>query len=128
ESAESFKIFECPRVPVGSWDEAAFWITGYQGFSEYLLTVRNHRLAAPLSYPLAAALFLKEHVRGNRLREDAAELETCTGFDDRFDSFWEDLKQRNPHLLLADRSRQGLEWHFKYALLNRRIWILTAAD
>jgi hypothetical protein len=71
---------------------------------------------------------MRDYTRGNRLREGPAKLESCVAFDNRFDTFWEDLKQRNPHLLLADRSQRGLEWHFKYALLNHRIWILTAVD
>jgi hypothetical protein len=31
-------------------------------------------------------------------------------------------------VLLATRDRQTLEWHFKYALEQNRIWILTACD
>jgi hypothetical protein len=53
------------------------------------------------------------------------EVSTCTGFDHRFDIFWEALRDRNPHLLLAVRSRDVLEWHFRYALLKNQLWILT---
>jgi hypothetical protein len=40
--------------------------------------------------------------------------------------FGEGLRKNNPHLLLAVRTREVLEWHFKYPLRNDQVWILTA--
>jgi hypothetical protein len=52
----------------------------------------------------------------------------CDGFDERFDSFWQVLRAENPNTLLADHSRQALEWHFRHALLEKRLWVATVDD
>lgn len=123
-SAASVELFECPRVPVGVWDSAAFWITGYSGFFESYLTFRNVRQPKLLGRPLAAAAFLKDSVmsRGVRPRRDV-EVTQCRNFDDRFDVFWDDFRKKHPHLLLAVRTRETLEWHFKHTALENRLWI-----
>ena len=141
----------CSRMPVGIWDEVAYWITNYRGFFERVVAMKNYRLtrpfafpswegswtrlkalrarlAKPLSYPLSAAAFLKDRLAKTSVRESEVEVKPCTDFDDRFDSFWEDVKRNNRHLLLAVRTREVLEWHFKYALLRNRLWIVTAVD
>jgi hypothetical protein len=56
------------------------------------------------------------------------EVKGCPGFDSRFDGFWEQLKSRNPKTLLAVRTRAVLEWHFKGAVSNNRLWIATVVD
>lgn len=127
-SAAAVLAFQCLRVPVGIWDESAFWITHYQGFLASLLARKNYRLAKPLSYPLSAAVYLKDWFTKTGLRPADVELKTCPAFDDRFDDFWADLKGRSPHLLLAVRTREVLDWHYKYALLNNRLWIVTVVD
>jgi hypothetical protein len=49
-------------------------------------------------------------------------------FDERFDTFWEELKRAYPERLLATRSREILQWHFKYPLASGRAWLLTVND
>jgi len=127
-SANAVSIFDCSRVPVGLWDESAFWITNYQGFLERVLEIKARGLAKPLSYPLSAAAFLKDRLTSKGLRADDVEVKSVTAFDDRFDDFWMDLKRMNPRVLLAVRTREVLEWHFKYALLDNRLWIATVVD
>ena len=126
-TAAALSVFDCSHVPVGVWDEAAFWITDYQAFMEGILTVKVGPLARLLSYPLSRVLFLKDRLT-NGLHDSDVEIKTCSGFDERFDVFWMDLKRRNPHLLLAERTSQALDWHFKYALNRGHLWILTAID
>ena len=128
EAAASFSVFECPRVPVGVWDESAFWITCYAGFFESLLARKKYPLARLLSFPLAAVASFKDKVGSSTLRENDVEVTVCSGFDDRFDEFWTGLRGRNPHLLLAVRTREVLEWHFRYALRNNRLWIAAVVD
>jgi hypothetical protein len=89
--------------------------------------------ARTLSYPLSVAVLLKASLtrptwKLHRTRITGVDVQQCTGFDNRFDVFWEALRKRNPHLLWAVRSREVLEWHFKYALLENRLWILTVTD
>ena len=127
-SANAVTAFDCSRVPIGLWDESAFWITNYQGFVEQVLATKTHGLAKPLSYPFSAAAFLKDRLTTKGLRAGEVEVKSVTVFDDRFDDFWTDLKRMNPHVLLAVRTREVLEWHFKYALLDNRLWIATVEE
>lgn len=127
-SANAVSVFSCSRVPVGLWDESAFWITNYQGFAERLLAVKINGLAKPLSYPFSAATFLTDRLTTKGLRAGDVEVQSVAAFDDRFDDFWTDLRRMNPHVLLAVRTRGVLEWHFKYALLDNRLWIATVVD
>jgi hypothetical protein len=127
-STAPVSFFRCTRVPVGLWDEYVFWITHYQGFLERSLRRKHNRLAKPLSYPLAAAVFLNERLTKKALHSGSVEVEACPAFDERFDDFWVALRKCSPHLLLAVRTREVLEWHYKYALSSNRVWIVTVVD
>jgi len=128
KSAKGVSVFDCSRVPVGLWDESAFWITNYQGFVERLVAVKTNGWANALSYPFSVAAFLTDRMTTKGLRAGDVEVKCVAAFDDRFDDFWADLKRMNPHVLLAVRSREVLEWHFKYALLDNQLWIATVVD
>ena len=127
-SLAGVSFFNCARVPVGAWDECRFWITNHRSFMEGLLNMKNYPLARPLSYPLSAAVSLKDRLTKKALRAGDVEVKACLAFDGRFDIFWEDLRGKNPHLLLAVRTREALEWHFKHALLDNRVWMVTVPD
>jgi hypothetical protein len=150
-SAGAVAALECSRVPVGTWDEVAYWITNYRGFFQSVAAMKNYRLtrpfsfpssqgswtrlkairarvSKPLSYPLSAVAFLKDSLTKISVRDSDVEVKDCPGFDDRFNSFWEDRKRNNRHLLLAIRTSDVLEWHFKRALLDNRLWIVTVVD
>lgn len=137
----------CSRVPVGIWDEVAYWITNYMGCFQRLVAMKNPfalpfwegswthvkamwtRCSKPLGYPLSGTAFLKGgHFAKTSVRKSDVDVRACPDFDERFDSFWEDLKKNNPRLLLAVRTREVLGWHFKHALLGDRLWIVTAVD
>jgi hypothetical protein len=128
ESTAAVATFQCKPVPVGVWDQAALWITHYRGFAESFLKRKSYPLAKTLSYPLAAGAFLKERFSKNGLRPGDVEVEARQSFDERFDDFWADLKRNSPRLLLAVRTREMLEWHYKYALLNNQLWIGTVTN
>jgi hypothetical protein len=127
-STAAVRAFQCQRVPVGVWDEYAFWIPHYQDFVQRFLARKNYPLAKLLSYPISAAVFLKDRFTKKALYSGDVEVEVCPAFDERFDDFWVDLRGCNPHLLLAVRTREVLEWHYKYALLDNRVWIVTVVD
>jgi hypothetical protein len=126
-AAEAFAVFESLPVPVGEWDCSAFWITHYQGFLASWLAMKGLPLARTFSYVLSVGPFLKDTLAKRRSRryENGLEVRRCTQFDDRFDVFWEALRKANPHVLQAVRTREMLEWHFRYALHNNRAWIVT---
>jgi len=128
QAIKAYEIFRASRVPAGAWNQTAFWITNYRGFSASLLAIKEVRGTRGLSYPLSAGLFLRDTLTGRLTKTHCSgdESSFCTGFDDRFEDFWRDLRRNFPGRLLANRSRQTLEWHFKYPLASDRAWVLTA--
>src|SRR5215472_9131143 len=93
KALNAVSAFDCTRVPVGLWDESAFWITNYQGFVERLLATKTKGLAKLLTYPFSAAVFLAERITAKGLRSGDVEVKSVAAFDDRFDDFWMDLKR-----------------------------------
>lgn len=127
-AAKAHEVFRSIRVPAGTWDRSVFWITNNRGFTASLLARKNVPFAKPLSVPLSLGLCLKKGTTKIRLQaqKNSCEVSDCTHFDQRFDDFWRALTKRYPSLLLATRSQQVLRWHFKYALAQQRVWIVTA--
>ncbi len=125
---DSFNIFDSPRVPTGDWGRSVFSITNRQGFLAAWLREKAIPIARPLSFGLAGALAIVQSFSFRALPRNGAEhpFQLCKNIDSRFDVFWECQRRNNPHLLLAVRTREALEWHFKYPLRNDRVWILTA--
>lgn len=127
-TADAVSALECTRVPVGRWDESAFWVTDHQSFCEAYLAKKEFPFAKPLSYALSTALAFRHGLKTRALRDSEVEVKACSRFDERFDDFWLGLTQRHPHLLLAVRTREALDWHYKHALLNGTLWIATVMD
>jgi hypothetical protein len=129
-NASSSKLIErtrAPHVPTGDWGKSVFWITNYRAF----LAVALEKQGWPkfLAYPGAAALRARDRLtKSPAWMRQACDLQTCSSFDERFDVFWEDLKRAYPNRLLGNRSREVLQWHFKYALEHKRVWILTFGE
>lgn len=130
EAFHAFSEFQTLPVPNGDLNQSSYWITDYSGFAATALTKREIPLARLLRYPLAMALFCEDRFRKGRrlLRPNEIKVEVCNQFDNRFDDFWEQLKAVRPNVLLGLRTREILEWHFKFALLRSKAWILTIAD
>jgi hypothetical protein len=123
----AFCVYRSFQVPAGAWDRSAFWITNYQRFSENWLTMKALPLAKPLSYLLSVGMMVKDKLSSSQLhRQSCEDLKVCTEVDDRFDLFWKELRKVNAHLLMGVRTREVLEWHFKYALRDNKAWIVTA--
>jgi hypothetical protein len=131
EAAQCNTALGALRVPLGAWDRNVFWITNYHGSLSIWLKRKMPKkvgpLVGPLCYPLTAALFLKDALARSALQRirSGFVVEYCTAFDERFDEFWEDLRREYPDLMLAVRTREVLQWHFAYALLQNRLWIWT---
>jgi hypothetical protein len=122
-------VFRALRVPAGTWDRSAFWITNYPAFAASLLARKEVRGGALLSYLLSSGLLLKDTFSRKRLRASGkgVEIEFCKHFDDRFDVFWERLR-RSSDGLRGTRSSAVLDWHFRDALATDRAWVLTASN
>lgn len=123
ESQPAIEALQCLRVPVGLWDERAFWITNYRGFSASLLRKKSTPAAELLSYPLAAASWLKDRLKRPKALKTSVAIEACTGFDNRFEQFWQELRTRRRDQLLGVRSCEVLNWHFGDPLRKKRLWI-----
>jgi hypothetical protein len=125
QAVSAYGIFRAMRVPVGEWDQSAFWITDHRGFVESLLKSKSVPLASVLSFPISLASRFRELFSDKHLKVDSTvQVEYSSSFDGRFDAFWAELKKNNRRLL-AVRDRETLEWHFRHSLLGERIWILT---
>jgi acyl carrier protein len=128
-NANSSKVLErtgIAHVPTGDWENSVFWITNYAGFLNSALTRRGWPKL--LAYPGSTALDLRDKFLKRSWPRQSRELHPCSAFDERFDVFWEELKRAYPHRFLATRSREVLDWHFKYAHAQNRAWILTVEE
>jgi hypothetical protein len=125
---DSFNVFESLRVPAGEWDRSVFWVPNYQGFIASALAQKKIPLSKPLSYLLSIPPAIKQMFSNGWMRDRSVreELQPCTAFDDRFDVFWQRLKESSPNVLLGWRTQSILEWHFGYALRNNEAWVVTA--
>jgi hypothetical protein len=135
----------CSQAPVGVWDEVAYWITNYFGCLQSVMAAKNpfasslrkgswtHLKAigtqlSGLPLRLFSAAALKNRLTKRAGPKPDIEVTACAEFDDRFDRFWEELRKKNRQVLLAVRSRESLQWHFKHAAEENRLWITTVVD
>ncbi len=127
KAAKLQEAFRAVRVPVGTWDRSAFWVTNYRAFTASLMARKGMPGMASLSYPLSAGLFVRDTLAGNVLwgRHNSVQPQFCTEFDERFDAFWQQLRTVRAHELLAMRARPVLDWHFRHSLASRKAWLLT---
>ena len=126
QSEAAYSSFQSTRVPVGAWDRTLFWITNYRGFTASYLRKSASSIAEPLSYPLSAGLYLSDRIKDSHLPKDnGIPVRPAACFDDRFQLFWEELRPQKSRILIADRSQESLDWHFKFALQQNRAWIYT---
>lgn len=128
-SLASVLAFQCLRAPTGVWDQSAFWITNYIGFTRSFLSGKcTVKRLKPLSGPLSVSLRLKDLLRQRNLRQGQTEVRECSHFDSRFHDFWEQLKRKHPHMLLAVRTPEMMQWHFQPAIAKSQLWIATVPD
>jgi|SRR5579872_977455 len=129
-NANSYRLLDglkIPRVPTGDWANSVFWITDYVGFLESAL--ERKKLPRLLAYPGAALLKSRDNItKPGSWRRRTEDVTPCSTFDQRFDVFWGDLKSAYPNRFLSVRSRDVLQWHFKYALAKERAWIATRTE
>ena len=80
-----------------------------------------------LQYPIAAGLYVRDCLQRGRVRASRHfEVRVEPAFDERFDAFWEELRERKRHLYSASVRGKRSAWHFDFALRRGEVWILTA--
>ncbi len=117
------------RVPAGQWDRSAFWIADYAEVLQGYLDARTPKALSRFAHTMIApARRLREAIakRSSAVR-GVYQLAWESGFDGRFDDFWQRLTEQKPGVLLEDRDAETLRWHFKRTLRQGRTWILTAS-
>jgi hypothetical protein len=124
------QAFRWRRAPVGAWDKVAFWVADHHGFAKAALHFASVPFAAAVSYPAGSALSVRGWFNEIPLRKSlaSAAVDPCSAFDDRFETFWEELKRQNPGLLLGVRNREALGWHFRNGRPGENYWILTSSS
>lgn len=126
QSEAAYSSFQSTRMPIGAWNRTLFWITNYRGFTASYLRKSASSMAEPLSYPLSAGLYVRDQIKASHLPKDnGIPVIPADCFDDRFQSFWEQLRAQKSKIFIADRSQEALDWHFKFALQQNRAWIYT---
>jgi len=120
--------FRLSHIPAGDWGQASFWITHYSGFAGSVFAQKGW--SRPLSTSAATILWLKDHLsrRNSWIQKHLEKFEVSPAFDERFDVFWHELKHVYPERLLLTRSREVLDWHFRFAVQDQRLWIVTCSD
>ena len=110
-------------MPVGNWDNCAFWITNYDGFVSSAIS--RKQWPGALADFASPALNIYDKVSKSSLPRQNHPLHRQNAFDDRFNVFWQELQQSYPRRFLATRSRDVLDWHFKFSLAENRAWVVT---
>ncbi len=129
-AVDAFTTFGSSRVPLGDWENAAYWITNYSGFANTALRLKGVAAAGLLSRPAGAILRMKDLFRSKKIPKTALkyEIDCVQQFDPRFDTFWNDLKRANPQKLLCHRDTQTLTWHFAAPIRAHHLWVFTATS
>ena len=116
------------QLPVGEWNRSGLWVTNHaRAVRSYLDATCPKWISNLLKCVISPPLFLKDALsRRPRAVEGDYRLDWCDSFDSSFDIFCDELQERYPKVLLGTRNSQTLHWHFKTALNEKRIWVLTA--
>ena len=123
DSAKVLDRLDVSRISVGDWEHSAFWITQYDGFVSSAVMRKNWPESVARSASLALRMYDK--VSKSPWPVQNQPLQRRTGFDERFDVFWRELQRVYPNRFLTARSREVLDWHFKFSLAHGDAWIVT---
>lgn len=127
EAGKVFSAFKVPKIPADSYDIFLFWIINYQRFISSIFNKKALPLGCIFKYPLSLAMCGVDKLikRNQYINKSNREIQYCTVFDERFDVFWNNLKKRYHNRILCVRNKEHLDWHFRYAITNKKIWIFV---
>ncbi len=128
-AAAVFEKLGARRPPAVAYDRASFWVLDRAGFLQSLFAHKRLRLPGVFASAAAGLLLAAETVlKPSHLRPAMdAGVEFCARFDERFDRFWQDLREQNNGLLCV-RDRANLDWRFQQAIGNGTAWVLATGD
>lgn len=118
------RFFKAKRIPVFSYDTVLFWIMDYKRFAE--AAVSRCKKLIIIKHFINVFAYIANAISKNKNYVKNPKYDICCieNFDERFDVFWERLKNKRP-ALLCYRDMKSLSWHFKYALLKKKAWIFV---
>lgn len=99
------------RIPLPGYDVPCFWAARPRGFAKAAMTRKSVPGAGVLAWPAGIVLGARDIVRRSGRGRISSRVSRIDGFDDRFDSFWQGLRE-GPSRLRAVRTRAALEWRF----------------
>lgn len=126
-AGQIFGAYGAHPVPLPALDQVYYWVTGYRGFARSMLRRLRVPGAGALAAPAGLVLRVSEVLRGRarRFPRPSPDYALAGGFDERFDGFWQDLRQAHPERLLFVRDCRWLQWHFAEALARQQAYLVT---
>ncbi len=124
-----FDLFKAKKMPQGSYNTVYFRILNYQRFILSATIKKRLSFGKTLTPPLSLLVQGFDKLAGRTFEDYNIKglegKELCLScFDERFDEFWKSLRTRYNRFLCV-RDSQSLNWHFRYATLNKKIWIFA---
>lgn len=124
-----FDLFKAKKMPQGSYNTVYFRILNYQRFVLSATIKKRLPFGKTLTPSLSLLIQGFDTLRGRTLEDydikDFEGEELCLSYlDERFDEFWKSLRTYSNKFLCV-RDSQSLNWHFKYAILSKKVWILA---
>ncbi len=111
-TSEILTRLKVSRIPAPGYHDPYMWPLRRRIFAAAALRKRAFPAANLVSWPAGAALAIADFLRGGRLGRPGSAVRQIDSFDERFDAFWDRLRQ-GPKRLRAVRSRAALEWRFR---------------
>jgi hypothetical protein len=133
QAGRIFEAMHGHRVPAPQVETALFWVSDRSGFAASLLRQKGLPESVTLRRILAGLAWGRSRVtRRGRQGWDTAgwpedRVQSLSGFDDRFDEFWDRIRSAGD-LILCVRDQRALTWHFGEPLATGRVWIYAVTD
>ncbi|HEY3416849.1 MAG TPA: hypothetical protein VGM23_08200 [Armatimonadota bacterium] len=114
-----------PRIPVPGYATPCFWPVRHAAFVRAALLRRKIPCASLLARPAGWIMGSRDFLRRRTLGSPVSPVTRLPQFDDRFDTFWQEIASGPPRLR-AVRTRAVLEWRFRTELRRNRCAIVAA--
>ena len=122
-ASKRLEAFKCKRVP--NYYAPIYWIINYRSFINKIINIKGS-IPRFMGHPAAIALSLRDKLFNNNLvLKIERKLNKYNFFDEKFNDFWEKLKNKYSNKLLCIRDSLNLNWHFNRKINKKEILILT---
>lgn len=121
EAGKVLRGMKSSPIPHRKYVNNLVWVTNHSGFAAAMLGQRGIPAAKILGLPAGAALKVVDVFRGG-IRRQPKGIISIDAFDERFDFFWDQLKNRSTRVL-SFRDSGSLRWRFQPMLDSGRLVI-----